>query len=66
MKPKPFSVLNHFTVPVSSTAVSEDGPLDVPAPKLARDGVVGFAVLSRTNPDFEGFTRLHGINAALS
>jgi hypothetical protein len=29
MKPKPLSALNHFTVPVSSTGISEDGPPDV-------------------------------------
>jgi hypothetical protein len=34
MKPKPFSALNHFTVPVSSTAMPEDDPFDVVALKI--------------------------------
>jgi hypothetical protein len=34
MKPKPFSALNHFTVPVFSTAMPEDDPFDVVALKI--------------------------------
>jgi hypothetical protein len=41
MKPNPLSTLNHFTVPVSSTDVPEDGPRDVASRKLDRFGVVG-------------------------
>jgi hypothetical protein len=48
MKPKPFSALNHFTVPVSSTAMSEDEPFDVVAPKFGRRGGAGTAVLLST------------------
>jgi hypothetical protein len=45
MKPKPFSMLNPFDVPVSSTAVPEDDPFDVAARKLDRRGAAGVAVL---------------------
>ena len=48
MKPKPLSTLNHFTVPVSSTDVPEDAPLDVVARTPDRGGVVGVAVLAST------------------
>ena len=44
MKPKPFSTLNHFTVPRSST----DGPLDAAAGKPDRRGGAGTAVLVST------------------
>jgi hypothetical protein len=58
----------------------EDDPLDVFVPKFDRGGVVGLAVLLSTlmisvtcgplcpgpTRDFEGFTRLHGVDAALS
>src|SRR6516225_9663400 len=44
MKPKPFSVSNHFTVPVSSA----DGPLEISAGELDRRGVAGSAVLLST------------------
>ena len=48
MKPKPLSTLNHFTVPVSSTDVSEDGPPDVGDRTLALRDVTGAAVLVST------------------
>jgi len=79
MNPKPFSALNHFTVPFSSTAIPEDDPFDVVAPKFDRRGGAGIAVLvstlrtsvtcdpcGRGRPNFEGFTRLHCVDAALS
>jgi len=77
MKPKPFSVLNHLTVPSSSTDVSEDGPLDVAPRNLDCRGVLSVAVLVSTlstsvtcgplcpgrTRTSEGFTGLHGADA---
>src|SRR6266436_4513741 len=48
MKPKPFSTLNHFTVPVSSTKMPEDDPFDVAGRGLDRRGGAGTAVLVST------------------
>jgi hypothetical protein len=48
MKPNPFSALNHFTVPVSSTDVPEDGPLDVADLKF-RHGSAAAVALSAVN-----------------
>jgi hypothetical protein len=62
MKPKPFSVLNHFTVPVSWIARSEDGLPDVGARELDRGGVVGVAVL----PSDRMISRCSDINAGRS
>ena len=47
-KPETLSALNHFTVPVSSTARSEDGPPDVAGRGLDPRGAVGTAVLLST------------------
>jgi hypothetical protein len=71
--------LNHFTVPVSSTAMPEDDPINVVVPKFDRRDVVDLAVLlsmlddlgdmwslvSGTDADFKGFARLHRVDAAL-
>jgi hypothetical protein len=48
MKPKPFSTLNHFTMPVSSTAAPEYDPFDVAGRGLDRRGGAGTAVLEST------------------
>jgi hypothetical protein len=48
MKPKPFSMLNHLTVPASSTATPEDDPFDVVALKFDGGGGAGTAVLRST------------------
>ena len=80
MKPKPLSILNHFTVPVTWTDVPEDRPPDVADRKPDLSGVAGAAVLestpknmgdvrprvSRTNLYFHGIPRLHDVDAALS
>ena len=72
--------LNHLTVPVSSNdAMPEDNPLDVVAPKLDRGGVVlsggaidaddlgdVWSLVSGADTDFEGLSRPHGVDAALS
>jgi hypothetical protein len=79
MKLRPFATLNHFTVPVSSTTVSEDGPSDISARKLDRRGA-GAAVLLSTlstsvtcgpfvtwaDTHFESFARLDSADPALT
>jgi len=77
MKPKPFATLNHFTVPVSSTAVSEDGPSDVPetgspwcwggsaAIDAQHFGDV-WPLVTWADTHFESFVRLDSADPALS
>ena len=77
MKPKPFATLNHFTVPVSSTAVSEDGPSDVPetgspwcwggsaAIDAQHFGDV-WPLVTWADTHFESFARLDSADPALS
>src|SRR6266478_500066 len=79
MKPKPFSALNHFTVPVSSTAMPEDDPFECRRPEIrspwcrrlsgaavdADDLGDVWSLVSWTDADFEGFTRLYEGDAAL-
>jgi hypothetical protein len=49
MKPKPFSALNHFTVPASSTTMPEDGPFDV-VDRKSRNRLSAMAQLAKKAP----------------
>ena len=70
MKPKPFPVLNHLTAQVASADTSENHTRRCRCGSGARVHAQHLnyvrPFMSRPDTNFNGFTRLHGVDAALS